>query len=161
MVNRLEVAWTLAVVALIAGVSVYSTILVYQLDRLPADPTEYVTVIGHQWYWEFCYQNGTCFNSTYDAANNSVSGGAFWATPGAVVQINITGADVIKAVLGEEITQEELGGAMAHNSKSGVAHFAAEDDRDCIEQIRRMLTFLPSNNMEDPPRVETGADGPR
>jgi len=95
MVNRLEVAWTLAVVALIAGVSVYSTILVYQLDRLPADPTEYVTVIGHQWYWEFCYQNGTCFNSTYDAANNSVSGGAFWATPGAVVQINITGADVI------------------------------------------------------------------
>ena len=68
----------------------------------------------------------------------------------------ITGPDVIKAVLGEEISQEELGGAMAHNTKSGVAQFAAEDDRDCLEQIRRLLTFLPSNNLEDPPRVETG-----
>jgi acetyl-CoA carboxylase carboxyltransferase component len=68
----------------------------------------------------------------------------------------ITGPDVIKAVLGEEITQEELGGAMAHNSKSGVAHFAAEDDRDCIEQIKKMLSFLPNNNMEDPPRVDAG-----
>jgi len=95
MVNRLEVAWTLAVVGLIAGVSVYSTMLVYQLDRLPADPTEYVTVIGHQWYWEFCYQNGTCFNSTYVSANNTVSGGALWAPPGAVIEINVTGSDVI------------------------------------------------------------------
>ena len=95
MVNRLEVAWTLAVVALIAGVSVYSTILLYQLDALPSDPNEYVDVIGHQWYWEFCYSNATCFNSTYDATNNTVSGGALWATPGAVVQINVTGADVI------------------------------------------------------------------
>ena len=68
----------------------------------------------------------------------------------------ITGPDVIRAVLGEEISQEELGGAMAHASKSGVAHFAAEDDRDCLEQIRRLLSFLPSNNMEDPPRVDTG-----
>jgi acetyl-CoA carboxylase carboxyltransferase component len=68
----------------------------------------------------------------------------------------ITGPDVIKAVLGEEISQEELGGAMAHNAKSGVAQFAAEDDRDCLEQIRRLLAFLPANNMEDPPRVETG-----
>ena len=95
MVNRLEVAWTLAVVGLIAGVSVYSTVLLYQVDALPTHPTEYVTVIGHQWYWEFCYSNGTCFNSTYDAANNSVSGGALWAAPGAVVQVNVTGADVI------------------------------------------------------------------
>jgi cytochrome c oxidase subunit 2 len=95
MVNRLEVAWTLAVVGLIAGVSVYSTVLLYQLDGLPQDPSEYVSVIGHQWYWEFCYQNGTCFNSTYDASNDSVSGGAFWAAPGTVVQINITATDVV------------------------------------------------------------------
>ena len=95
MVNRLEVAWTLAVVALISGVSVYSTILLYQIDALPADPNEYVTVYGHQWYWEFCYQNGTCYNSQYNAATNTVTGGALWATPGAVVQINVTGVDVI------------------------------------------------------------------
>ncbi len=68
----------------------------------------------------------------------------------------ITGPDVIRAVIGEEIGQEELGGAMAHNAKSGVAQFAAEDDRDCIEQIRRLLSFLPSNNTENPPHVETG-----
>jgi heme/copper-type cytochrome/quinol oxidase subunit 2 len=98
MVNKLEVAWTLAVVVLLAGVAAYSTVLLYQIDALPSDPTEYVTVIGHQWYWEFCYANAStagCFNSTYDAANNTVSGGALWAPPGAVVQINVTGADVI------------------------------------------------------------------
>jgi cytochrome c oxidase subunit II len=95
MVNRLEVMWTLAVVGLIAGVGAYSTVLVYQLDALPAHPDEYVDVIGHQWYWEFCYSNNTCFNSTYDATTNTVTGGAFWAQPGAVVQINVTGADVI------------------------------------------------------------------
>jgi cytochrome c oxidase subunit II len=96
MVNKYEVAWTLAVVGLIAGVSVYSTILLYQLDSLPSDPTEYVDVIGHQWYWEFCYPaNKTCFNSTYDATTNTVSGGALWASPGTVVQVNTTGADVI------------------------------------------------------------------
>jgi acetyl-CoA carboxylase carboxyltransferase component len=65
----------------------------------------------------------------------------------------ITGPDVIKSVTGEEITFEDLGGAMAHNSKSGVAHFACEDDRDCLDQIKRLLSFLPNNNMEDPPRV--------
>jgi heme/copper-type cytochrome/quinol oxidase subunit 2 len=95
MVNKLEVAWTLAVVALLAGVAAYSTVLLYQIDALPSDPTEYVEVIGHQWYWEFCYSNDTCFNSSYDAATNTVSGGALWATPGAEVQINVTGADVI------------------------------------------------------------------
>ncbi len=95
MVNRLEVMWTLVVVGLIAGVGAYSTVLVYQLDALPAHPNEYVDVTGHQWYWEFCYSNNTCFNSTYDATTNTVSGGAFWAQPGAVVQINVTGADVI------------------------------------------------------------------
>ncbi len=63
----------------------------------------------------------------------------------------ITGPAVIKAVLGEEVTMEELGGAMTHNTKSGVAHFACEDDADCIEQIKVLLSYLPSNNMEEPP----------
>jgi acetyl-CoA carboxylase carboxyltransferase component len=63
----------------------------------------------------------------------------------------ITGPDVIKAVTGEEVTQEELGGAMSHASKSGVAHFVAADDDDCLEQIRYLLSFLPSNNFESPP----------
>jgi acetyl-CoA carboxylase carboxyltransferase component len=70
----------------------------------------------------------------------------------------ITGPDVIKAVTGEEISQEELGGAMAHNSRSGVAHFASESDEDAITSIKELLSYLPSNNMEDPPLVETGDD---
>jgi len=70
----------------------------------------------------------------------------------------ITGPDVIKAVLGEVINQEELGGAMTHNTKSGVAHFAAESDADCIDQIKRLLSFFPDNNMDDPPYVNTGDD---
>jgi acetyl-CoA carboxylase carboxyltransferase component len=70
----------------------------------------------------------------------------------------ITGPQVIKSVTGEEISFEDLGGAMTHNEKSGVAHFACEGDEDCIEQIKRMLSYLPSNNMEDPPRVDTGDD---
>ena len=70
----------------------------------------------------------------------------------------ITGPEVIKSVTGEEISFEELGGAMTHNEKSGVAHFAAENDADCIEQIKVMLSYLPSNNMEDPPIVATGDD---
>ena len=56
----------------------------------------------------------------------------------------------------EEVTQEELGGAMTHNQTSGVAHFAAENDEDCIKQIRYLLSFLPSNNMEGAPIIETG-----
>lgn len=68
----------------------------------------------------------------------------------------ITGPDVIKSVLGEIITQEELGGAMAHNSKSGVAHFACESDADCIDQIKKLLAYFPDNNMEDPPYMDTG-----
>ena len=96
MVSKYEIAWTLAVVVMLAGVAAYSTILLYQLDALPSDPTEYVDVIGHQWYWEFCYPaNNTCFNSSYDAATNTVSGGALWAPPGADIQINVTGADVV------------------------------------------------------------------
>jgi acetyl-CoA carboxylase carboxyltransferase component len=70
----------------------------------------------------------------------------------------ITGPDVIRAVTGEEIDQEELGGAMTHNAKSGVAHFACESDEDAIESIKELLSYLPSNNMEDPPLVETGDD---
>jgi acetyl-CoA carboxylase carboxyltransferase component len=73
----------------------------------------------------------------------------------------ITGPEVIKAVTGEQITFEELGGAMTHNTKSGVAHFACEDDRDAIARIRDLLSYLPSNNMEDPPEVETGDDPAR
>ncbi len=65
----------------------------------------------------------------------------------------ITGPDVIKAVTHEEVSREELGGAMVHNSTSGVAHFATADDKECILLIRELVSFLPSNNMEDPPRV--------
>ena len=65
----------------------------------------------------------------------------------------ITGPDVIKSVLGEVITQEELGGAMTHSSRSGVAHFACESDADAIDRIKVLLSYLPDNNMEDPPVV--------
>jgi propionyl-CoA carboxylase beta subunit len=64
----------------------------------------------------------------------------------------ITGPEVIKTVTHEEVTKEELGGAMTHNTKSGVAHFAVNDDRNCLSLIRELLSFLPSNNMEGPPR---------
>jgi acetyl-CoA carboxylase carboxyltransferase component len=63
----------------------------------------------------------------------------------------ITGPDVVKTVTGEEVTQEELGGAMTHASKSGVATFAFDDEQTCLEQVRYLLSFLPSNNLEDPP----------
>ena len=76
-------------------------------------------------------------------------------------QMFITGPQVIKAVTNEEVTAEQLGGAMTHNSVSGVAHFAAENDEDCLEQIRRLIGFLPSNNMEPAPIVETGDDPER
>ncbi|MDO4178008.1 MAG: carboxyl transferase domain-containing protein [Phascolarctobacterium sp.] len=71
-------------------------------------------------------------------------------------QMFITGPEVVKTVTGETVTKEALGGAMTHNTKSGVAHFAAENDEDCINQIRYLLSFLPSNNMEPAPVVETG-----
>ena len=67
-------------------------------------------------------------------------------------QMYITGPDVIKAVTGEEVTHEDLGGAMSHATKSGVAHFALESEEECFEQVRRLISFLPSNNMEDPPQ---------
>ncbi|RMF18816.1 MAG: acyl-CoA carboxylase subunit beta [Candidatus Dadabacteria bacterium] len=63
----------------------------------------------------------------------------------------ITGPDVIKTVTHEEVTKEELGGAMTHASKSGVAHFAAEDEEHCIAMIRELLGYIPQNNLEDPP----------
>ena len=63
----------------------------------------------------------------------------------------ITGPDVVKTVTGEDVTQEELGGAMTHGSKSGVATFVADDEEACLEQVRFLLSFLPSNNLEDPP----------
>jgi propionyl-CoA carboxylase beta subunit len=65
----------------------------------------------------------------------------------------ITGPDVIKTVTHEEVSKEELGGAMTHNSVSGVAHFAAENDEDCLRLIRELLSFIPSNNLEDAPRL--------
>jgi propionyl-CoA carboxylase beta chain len=67
----------------------------------------------------------------------------------------VTGPDVIKTVTHEDVTKEELGGAMAHNAKSGVAHFQVADDRECLALIRDLLGFLPSNNLDDPPRRET------
>ena len=76
-------------------------------------------------------------------------------------QMFITGPAVIKSVTAEEVTAEALGGAMTHNSVSGVAHFAAENEDDCIQQIRYLLSFLPSNNMDDAPIVDTGDDPSR
>jgi len=67
----------------------------------------------------------------------------------------VTGPDVIKTVTHEDVTKEELGGAMTHNSVSGVAHFAVPSDRECILLIRELLGYLPSNNLDDAPRVST------
>jgi len=64
----------------------------------------------------------------------------------------VTGPDVIKTVTHEEVTKQELGGAMTHNATSGVAHFVARDDAECLAMIRELLSFLPSNNLQDPPR---------
>ena len=64
----------------------------------------------------------------------------------------ITGPDVIKTVTGEDVTFEELGGAHAHNVKSGVAHYQAKDEQDCIDFARDLLSYLPSNNLDEPPR---------
>jgi propionyl-CoA carboxylase beta chain len=65
----------------------------------------------------------------------------------------VTGPDVVKTVTHENVDFEQLGGAMVHSSTSGVAHFACESEVDCLLQIRRLLSFLPSNNVDDPPRV--------
>ncbi len=73
----------------------------------------------------------------------------------------ITGPDVVKTVTGEDVTFEELGGAMTHNQQSGVAHMAAESEEDCLFLIREMMSYLPSNNMEDPPFKPTTDDSLR
>jgi propionyl-CoA carboxylase beta chain len=67
----------------------------------------------------------------------------------------VTGPDVIKTVTHEEVTKEELGGAMTHNATSGVAHFAVADDRECLQLIRELLGYLPGNNLDEAPRRET------
>jgi propionyl-CoA carboxylase beta chain len=67
----------------------------------------------------------------------------------------VTGPDVIKTVTHEEVTKHELGGAMTHNATSGVAHFVAADDAECLAMIRELVSFIPSNNLEDPPRRST------
>jgi propionyl-CoA carboxylase beta subunit len=67
----------------------------------------------------------------------------------------VTGPDVIKTVTHEEVTKEELGGALTHNSRSGVAHFAVEDDRACLALIRELLSYMPSNNLDEAPVRET------
>src|SRR5947207_7565177 len=67
----------------------------------------------------------------------------------------VTGPDVIKTVTHEEVSKEALGGAMTHNEKSGVAHFAVADDRACLALIRDLLGFLPSNNLDPAPAIES------
>ena len=73
-------------------------------------------------------------------------------------QMYITGPDVVKAVTGEEVTHEQLGGAMTNARKSGNCHFVAESDQECLQMVRRLVSFLPQNNMEEPPRVESEDD---
>jgi acetyl-CoA carboxylase carboxyltransferase component len=73
----------------------------------------------------------------------------------------ITGPDVVKTVTGEDVTQEELGGAMTHASKSGVAGFVAEDEESCLEQVRYLVSFLPQNNLDDPPYFSPADDPAR
>jgi acetyl-CoA carboxylase carboxyltransferase component len=73
----------------------------------------------------------------------------------------ITGPDVVKTVTGEEVTLEELGGAMSHASKSGVATFVSTDERACLDEVRYLLGFLPQNNLGEPPTSDTGDDPTR
>jgi len=73
----------------------------------------------------------------------------------------ITGPDVVKTVTGEDVTLEQLGGATSHASKSGVATFVAGDEKECLDEVRYLISFLPSNNLEEPPLVVTGDDPER
>lgn len=73
----------------------------------------------------------------------------------------VTGPDVVKTALGEDITSEELGGAVTHGSKSGVAHFVVKNEYDCMKCIRQLLSFLPQNNTADPPRLKPTDDPAR
>ncbi len=76
-------------------------------------------------------------------------------------QMFITGPDVVKTVTGEEVTLEQLGGALTHATKSGVAAFVTADEKSCLDEVRYLLGFLPSNNLEEPPRFDTGDDSER
>jgi acetyl-CoA carboxylase carboxyltransferase component len=76
-------------------------------------------------------------------------------------QMYITGPDVVRAVTGEEITHQQLGGAEVHATRSGVAHFMIEDERACLQEVRRLISFLPANNLDDPPIVDLGDDPQR
>src|SRR5262245_2746396 len=73
----------------------------------------------------------------------------------------ITGPDVIKTVTHEDVTKDELGGAITHNRVSGVAHFAADSDEHALQLVRELLSFIPSNNLDDPPRVIADDPGER
>ena len=73
----------------------------------------------------------------------------------------ITGPEVIKTVTGEDVSMEQLGGAMSHATKSGVAHFVAENEEDCLAQVRYLMSFIPSNNLEDAPRYSPTDDPER
>ena len=73
----------------------------------------------------------------------------------------ITGPDVVRAVMQEDVSQEELGGGLVHSQESGVSHFLAKDDRECLLQVRELLTYLPSNNQDDPPYVVPADDPDR
>lgn len=75
--------------------------------------------------------------------------------------MHITGPAVIKSVTGEDVTSEQIGGARAHNATSGCAHFFASTEQECYNQVRTVLSYLPSNNMEEPPYKETGDDPQR
>ena len=70
----------------------------------------------------------------------------------------VTGPDVVKTVLGEEISFQDLGGAMTHGSKSGVAHFVAKNEYECMDYIKKLLSYIPQNNTQEPPTVKTDDD---
>jgi propionyl-CoA carboxylase beta chain len=72
--------------------------------------------------------------------------------------MHITGPDVIKTVTNEEVTSEQLGGAMVHNEKSGVAHFASENEDDCLNMIKNLLSYIPQNNLDEPPYIQPTDD---
>ena len=76
-------------------------------------------------------------------------------------QMYITGPGVVKAVTGEDVTHEQLGGAVSHATRSGVTHFIYDTEEECLAEVRRLLSFLPSNNLEDPPATRTGDSATR
>ncbi|MDO8617227.1 MAG: acyl-CoA carboxylase subunit beta [Dehalococcoidia bacterium] len=73
-------------------------------------------------------------------------------------QMYITGPDVVRAVTHEDVTHEELGGASVHSTRTGIAHFSVDGEEDCLQEVRRLFSFLPANNLEDPPFAEPGDD---